>query len=59
MEQMNPRSGFSGEKAEVTDYLIDLAANLNFEIDADGSGLAGLRDEALTQSFPVPGMPMR
>lgn len=43
---------FSGEKAaEVTDYLIDLAANPNFEIDADGSGLAGLRDGSINAIF--------
>ena len=35
---------FTGEKAyEVTDYLIDLLANPNFVVDADGSGMAGLR----------------
>nr|WP_177298036.1 extracellular solute-binding protein [uncultured Blautia sp.] len=43
---------FGGEKAaEVTDYLIDLAANPNFEIDADGSGLAGLRDGSINAIF--------
>lgn len=36
---------FSGEKAEeVTDYLIDLMANPNFVVDADGSGIAGKRE---------------
>ena len=36
---------FGGENAvEVTEYLVDLAANPNFKIDQDGSGLAGLRD---------------
>ena len=40
MEQMNPREWILGEKAaEVTDYLMDLAArNPNFVIDADGLG---------------------
>lgn len=43
---------FSGEKAvAVTDYLIDLVANPNFEIDADGSGLAGLRDGSINAIF--------
>lgn len=36
---------FGGDKAAaVTEYLIDLAANPNFLVDADGSGLAGLGD---------------
>ena len=36
---------FAGEKAvDATNYAIDLAANPNFIIDADGSALAGLRD---------------
>lgn len=43
---------FGGEKAEeVTDYLIDLAANPNFKIDADGSGLAGFRDGSINAIF--------
>ncbi|MFR0666449.1 MAG: extracellular solute-binding protein [Faecalimonas sp.] len=43
---------FSGEKAvSVTDYLVDLAANPNFKIDADGSGLAGLRDGSISAIF--------
>lgn len=43
---------FGGEKAvDVTDYLIDLVANPNFKIDADGSGLAGLRDESINAIF--------
>ena len=51
---------FGGEKSvEVTDYLIDLAGNPNFKIDADGSGIAGLRDGSISASFPVPGTPMR
>ncbi|MFR2305189.1 MAG: extracellular solute-binding protein [Roseburia sp.] len=36
---------FGGDKAAaVTEYLVDLAANPNFFVDADGSGLAGLGD---------------
>ena len=36
---------FSGDKAAaVTEYLVDLAANPNFLVDADGSALAGLGD---------------
>ena len=43
---------FGGDKAvEVTDYLIDLAANPNFKIDADGSGIAGLRDGNISAMF--------
>ena len=43
---------FGGENAvEVTDYLVDLAANPNFKIDADGSGLAGLRDGSISAIF--------
>lgn len=43
---------FSGEKATaVTEYLVDLAANPNFKIDADGSGLAGLRDGSISAIF--------
>lgn len=43
---------FSGEKAtEVTEYLIDLAENPNFKIDADGSGIAGLRDGSIQAIF--------
>lgn len=43
---------FGGEKArEVTDYLIDLEANPNFRIDADGSGIAGLRDGSISALF--------
>lgn len=43
---------FGGDKAvEVTDYLIDLAANPNFKIDADGSGIAGLRDGSISAMF--------
>lgn len=43
---------FAGEKAEeVTDYLIDLLANPNFVVDADGSGIAGLRDGSINAMF--------
>ena len=43
---------FVGEKAvSVTEYLVDLAANPNFKIDANGSGLAGLRDRRDHQLF--------
>lgn len=43
---------FTGEKAyEVTDYLIDLLANANFVVDADGSGMAGLRDGSINAMF--------
>lgn len=43
---------FGGENAvEVTEYLVDFAANPNFKIDADGSGLAGLRDGSISAIF--------
>ena len=43
---------FSGQKAvDVTNYLIDLANNPNFKIDADGSGIAGLRDGSIKAMF--------
>lgn len=43
---------FAGEKAEeVTDYLIDLMENPNFVVDADGSGMAGLRDGSISAIF--------
>lgn len=43
---------FGGEKAvEVTNYLIDLESNPNFRIDADGSGIAGLRDGSIHAMF--------
>lgn len=43
---------FGGEKAkEVTDYLIDLKNNPNFRIDADGSGIAGIRDGSIHAMF--------
>lgn len=43
---------FGGENAvEVTNYLIDLRNNPNFKIDADGSGIAGLRDGSINAMF--------
>ena len=43
---------FGGDKAvDVTNYVIDLAANPNFKIDADGSALAGLRDGSVSAMF--------
>ena len=43
---------FAGEKAvDATNYAIDLAANPNFIIDADGSALAGLRDGSVKAMF--------
>ena len=43
---------FGEEKAaEVTDYLIDLYNNPNFVVDADGSGMAGLRDGSINAIF--------
>ena len=43
---------FAGEKAvEATNYAINLAANPNFKIDADGSALAGLRDGSVKAMF--------
>lgn len=43
---------FGGENAvEVTEYLVDLAANPNFKIDQDGSGLVGLRDGSIHAIF--------
>lgn len=45
-------ANFGGENAvEVTEYLVDLAANPNFKIDQDGSGLAGLRDGSINAIF--------
>ena len=35
----------------MTNYLIDLADNPNFKIDADGSGIAGLRDGSIKAMF--------
>ena len=43
---------FGGDKAvDVTNYVIDLAANPNFKIDADGSALAGLRNGSVSAMF--------
>ena len=43
---------FGGDNAvEVTNYLIDLYNNPNFIVDADGSGMAGLRDGSIKAMF--------
>ena len=43
---------FGGEAGtEVTEYLIGLAQNPNFRIDADGSGIAGMRDGSISAMF--------
>lgn len=43
---------FGGDKAiAVTDYLVDLVANPNFVNDADGAGIAGLRDGSIKAIF--------
>ena len=43
---------FDGDKAAaVTDYLVDLVANPNFINDADGAGIAGLRDGSVNAIF--------
>ena len=43
---------FGGQKAvDVTNYLIDLRNHPNFRIDADGSGIAGLRDGSINAIF--------
>ncbi len=43
---------FAGDKAvAVTNYLIDLVANPNFVNDADGAGMAGLRDGSIGAMF--------
>ncbi len=43
---------FGGDKAvAVTDYLVDLSANANFVNDADGAGMAGLRDGSIAAIF--------
>ncbi|MCI5492653.1 MAG: extracellular solute-binding protein [Lachnospiraceae bacterium] len=53
-DQMDESAGidFSGDKGtQVTDYLVDLAANPNFVNDADGAGIAGLRDGSIKAMF--------
>ena len=53
-DQMDESAGidFSGEKGtQVTDYLVDLVANPNFVNDADGAGIAGLRDGSIKAMF--------
>ena len=43
---------FDGDKAAaVTDYLVDLVANPNFINDADGAGIAGLRNGSVNAIF--------
>ena len=43
---------FGGEKAAaVTNYLVDLVKNPHFVVDADGSGMAGLRDGTINALF--------
>lgn len=43
---------FGGDKAvAVTNWLVDFAANPNFVNDADGAGLAGLRDGSIAVKF--------
>lgn len=43
---------FGGDNAAaVTGYLVDLIANPNFVVDADGSGMAGLRDGSINAIF--------
>lgn len=43
---------YSGDKAlEVTNFLVDLVDNKNFVVDADGSGIAGIRDGSIKAMF--------
>jgi maltose-binding protein MalE len=43
---------FSGEKGvAVTKYLVDLIKHENFVVDADGAGMAGLRDGSVSAYF--------
>lgn len=43
---------FEGDKAvAVTNYIIDMVANPNFVVDADGAGMAGLRDGSVNALF--------
>ena len=52
LDTMLEKGVVSGQKAvDVTNYLIDLANNPNFKIDADGSGIAGLRDGSIKAMF--------
>lgn len=53
-DQMDEAAGinFGGDNAAaVTDYLVDLVANPNFVVDADGAGLSGLRDGSVNAVF--------
>ena len=43
---------FGGDNAvAVTEYLVDIVNNKNFVVDADGSGMAGLRDGSINALF--------
>lgn len=53
-DQMTEEAGidFSGEKAvQVTNYLVDLVKNKNFQNDSGGSGLTGLKDGTVNAFF--------
>ena len=53
-DQMDEAAGidFSGDKATaVTNYLVDLAKNPNFVVDADGSGISGLKNGSVNAIF--------
>lgn len=53
-DQMDEAAGidFSGDKATaVTNYLVDLVKNPNFVVDADGSGLSGLKNGTVNAVF--------
>lgn len=43
---------YTGDKAvDVTNFLVDLVDNKNFVVDADGSGIAGIRDGSIKAMF--------
>ncbi len=43
---------YEGDKATaVTNYLVDLVANANYVLDADGSGIAGMKDGTISAMF--------
>lgn len=53
-DQMDEEAGidFGGDKATaVTEYLVNLNANANFVLDADGAGLSGLEDGTVNAIF--------
>lgn len=53
-DQMDEAAGidFGGDKATaVTNYLVDLAKNPNFVVDADGSGISGLKNGSVNAIF--------